>query len=287
MIKITPKSSSSRASNVYTINLPSRFKDGVLEESKKFGGASQLITMSLGDLASRLGKTQNRMEIMQELRDYIKLEILLMQKFEEESKSKQDSKLSFRIKDEISNECLSMIKNKTGWTTSKSVRISLLWYLYANFDDFVANDSYIPLLKCPHCGFKTHDQRTLGVHVQELHESVCPYCGTRYPMNEGHSCPEKEKAEIAAASQTRIDQFTSVPITDAELEETKLLKELGMDDMGRAEEIPEIDRSDLKEIIEERLKERKAKKEKDEKIDKLQSEISEILESLREDGLIE
>ncbi len=291
MIKITPKSNSSRTSNVYTINLPSRFKDGVMEESQKFGGASQLITMTLGDLASRLGKTQNRLEIMQELNDYIKLEILLMRKFEEESKSKKDSKLSFRIKDEISNECLNMIKKKTGWTTSKSVRISLLWYLYANFDDFVANDSYVPLLNCPHCGFKTHDQRTLGVHVQELHENVCPYCGTRYPINEGHSCPEKEKAEIAAASQTKIDQFTSVPIADTELEETKLLQELGLDDLeslGRTEDkIPEIDRSELKEIIEERLKERKAKKDKDEKIDQLQSEISEILESLKEDGLIE
>ncbi|MFW9852652.1 MAG: hypothetical protein ACFFDS_06905 [Candidatus Thorarchaeota archaeon] len=262
-----------------------------MEESQKFGGASQLITMSLGDLASSLGETQNRMEIMQELRDYIKLEILLMQKFEEESKSKQDSKLSFRIKDEISNECLNMIKKKTGWTTSKSVRISLLWYLYANSDDFVANDSYVPLLNCPHCGFKTHDQRALGVHVQELHESVCQYCGTRYPINEGHSCPEMERAAIAAASQTRIDQFTSVPITDTDLEETKLLQELGLEELetlgSTEEEIPEIDRSELKEIIEERLKERKAKKEKDDKIDQLQSEISEILESLREDGLIE
>ena len=50
--------------------------------------------------------------------------------------------------------------------------------------------------------------------------------------------------------------------TDTELEEVKLLKELGMDDLGREEELPEIDRSDLKEIIEERLKKGKLRRKK-------------------------
>ncbi|MCG3222288.1 MAG: hypothetical protein H7641_12990 [Candidatus Heimdallarchaeota archaeon] len=284
MIKIPPKKNATRSSNVYTINIPSNFKDGVLERSKKFGGASQLITMSLGDLASRIHSIQSKLDIMQELRDYIKLEILLMQRYEEESQAKRDTKLSFRIKDEISQECLTAIRKKTGWSTSKSVRISLLWYLYANFDELVASDSYVPLLTCPDCDFRTHDQRALGVHAQTVHATVQTY-----------------KTAITA-SQTTIDQFTTEQISDIELDETKLLQELGLKDLGTlqpTEAEPETispvpdtrvdvsDKSDLKEIIEERIKERKSKKDKDEKIDELQSEISDILESLREDGLID
>ena len=283
MVKISPKKNSTRSSNVYTINIPSNFKNGVLERSKKFGGASQLITMSLGDLASRIHGIQNKLDIMQELRDYIKLENLLMQRYEEESQAKKETKLSFRIKDEISQECLSAIRKKTGWSTSKSVRISLLWYLYANFDELVASDSYVPLLRCPHCDFRTHDQRVLGVHAQTVH-STMQYETTITP------------------SQTTIDQFTSQPISEMELDETKLLQELGLNDLGTLQPseadsetispVPDAivdvsDKSDLKEIIEERIKERKSKKDKDEKIDELQSEISDILESLREDGLID
>ncbi|MHA2255046.1 MAG: hypothetical protein ACXAAM_03140 [Candidatus Heimdallarchaeaceae archaeon] len=284
MIKIPPKKNATRSSNVYTINIPSNFKDGVLERSKKFGGASQLITMSLGDLASRIHGIQSKLDIMQELRDYIKLEILLMQRYEEESQAKKDTKLSFRIKDEISQECLTAIRKKTGWSTSKSVRVSLLWYLYTNFDELVASDSYVPLLTCPDCDFRTHDQRALGVHAQAVHASAQTY------------------DPAATTSQTTIDQFTTGPVSDIELDETKLLQELGLNDLGTlqpTEEEPETispvpdtlvdvsDKSDLKEIIEERIKERRSKKDKDEKIDELQSEISDILESLREDGLID
>ena len=284
MIKIPPKKNSARSSNVYTINLPTNFKDGVLNRSKNFGGASQLITMSLGDLASRIHGIQNKLDIMQELRDYIKLEVLLMKRYEEESQAKKDTKLSFRIKDEISQECLNSIRKKTGWSTSKSVRISLLWYLYANFDELVASDSYVPLLNCPHCDFRTHDQRALGIHAQSVHATTQSYQTTKIP------------------SQTTIDQFTTEPISDIELEESKLLQELGLNDLGtlqpsevEADTISPVpdslvdvsDKSDLKEIIEERIKERRSKKDKDEKIDELQSEISDILESLREDGLID
>ncbi|MCG3226098.1 MAG: hypothetical protein H7645_04205 [Candidatus Heimdallarchaeota archaeon] len=285
MIKIPPKKNATRSSNVYTINIPSNFKDGVLERSKKFGGASQLITMSLGDLASRIHGIQSKLDIMQELRDYIKLEILLMQRYEEESQAKKDTKLSFRIKDEISQECLTTIRKKTGWSTSKSVRVSLLWYLYANFDELVASDSYVPLLTCPDCDFRTHDQRVLGVHAQTVHASAQTY------------------DTAITTSQTTIDQFTTEPISDIEIDETKLLQELGLNDLGTLQPTEEAepetispvpdtlvdvsDKSDLKEIIEERIKERRSKKDKDEKIDELQSEISDILESLREDGLID
>jgi len=314
VVKIPPKSGSSRSSNVYTVNLPLKFKNGVLEKSRKFGGASQLITMSLGDLAARMRGMKNRVDVIQELNDYIKLEILLMRSYEEETESKKDTKLSFRIKDQLSEECLTAIKKKTGWSTSKAVRISLLWYLYANFDEFVASDSSIPLLRCPHCGFRTHDQRTLGVHIQNIHETVCPYCGQRHPVTENHMCSEKEAAlagiggDGITPSQTTIDQFTTVPISD--LDESSLLQELGLDDLGTLrpsdEEVTEdeldairneISRSgvladlpegkELKAIIEERLKERKTKRDKDERVDEIESEISEILESLREDGLLD
>ncbi|MHA1260261.1 MAG: hypothetical protein ACTSRO_11585, partial [Candidatus Heimdallarchaeaceae archaeon] len=127
-----------------------------------------------------------------------------------------------------------------------------------------------------------------------------------------------------SSSQTTIDQFTSVPVSDLELDESKLLQQLGIENLERLkategtkdvsslidksifdesesqlesikEEITQVggtlvdlpDGNELKEIIEEREKERKSKKAKDTKIDKLQSEISEILESLREDGLID
>jgi len=330
VVKIPSRSDMRRSSNVYTINVPSTFKNSVLEQSQKFGGASHLVTMSLGDLASRMRRTKSKLTIIEELNDYIKLEILLMKRYEEESKASKDSKLSFRIKDELSKECLNIIKKKTGWSTSKAIRIALIWYLYANFDEFVASESFVPLLRCPHCGFKTHDQRALGVHIQELHEAVCPYCGVHYSITEEHSCPQKESLTLpgkeldVSSSQTTIDQFTSVPVSDLELDESKLLQQLGIENLERLkategtkdvsslidksifdesesqlesikEEITQVggtlvdlpDGNELKEIIEEREKERKSKKAKDTKIDKLQSEISEILESLREDGLID
>ncbi|MCE7738318.1 MAG: hypothetical protein GPJ50_02970, partial [Candidatus Heimdallarchaeota archaeon] len=138
---MTPKTSGNRASNVYTINVPRNFKDAVLEQSQQFGGASQIITLSLDDLALRVRKMKSRINIIEELNDYIKLEVLLMKRYEEESKKKREAKLSFRLKDQISQESLMSIKKKTGWSTSKTVRISLLWYLYANFDEFVASEN--------------------------------------------------------------------------------------------------------------------------------------------------
>ncbi|MCK4895597.1 MAG: hypothetical protein KAS47_02240, partial [Candidatus Heimdallarchaeota archaeon] len=264
--------------------------------------------------------------------DYIKLEVLLMRRYEEESKAKKDSKLSFRIKNHMSVESLNVIKKKTGWSTSKSVRVALLWYLYTNFDEFVASESFIPLLKCQHCGFVTHDQRALGVHIQTLHEVTCPYCGKHYPLTETHQCAQMKAAGVEAGdisqtpSQTTIDQFTSIPLADIELDETKLLQELGMDDLGTlkpsddhspdtSKSIPDktlFDESELQlgsikdeisKVTEtlvdlpegdelasstnDKKTRKKSKKDKDETIDKLQSEISEILESLREDGLLE
>jgi len=250
--QIPPQTGEIRASNVYTINIPENFKNAVLEQSKSFGGASQIVTLSLDDLAIRIKKMKNRMNIIEELNDYIKLEILLMKRYEEESKSKKDTKLSFRLKDQVSSESLENIKKKTGWSTSKAVRISLLWYLYANFDDFVASESFIPLLKCNHCGFVTHDQRALGVHIQTLHETICPYCGIHHPITEDHHCKQKETATIQfdstpmTKSQTKIDQFTTASDSALELDEKRLLQELGLEDLGslqpagKTDSVPEL-----------------------------------------------
>ncbi len=320
MITIPSVKNPTRSSNVYTINVPGNFKNAVLKQSRTFGGASEIITLSLDDLAIRFRKLKNRMDIIGEMNDYIKLEVLLMRRYEEESKAKKDSKLSFRIKNHMSVESLNIIKKKTGWSTSKSVRVALLWYLYTNFDEFVASESFIPLLKCQHCGFVTHDQRALGVHIQTLHEVTCPYCGKHYPLTETHQCTQMIAAGVEAGdisqtpSQTTIDQFTSIPLGDLELDETKLLQELGMDDLGtlKPSDDSSTDTSELqlKSIKDEISKvgeslvdspdgdevtastndketRKKSKKDKDETIDKLQSEISEILESLREDGLLE
>jgi len=235
---MTPKTSGNRASNVYTINVPKNFKDAVLEQSQQFGGASQIITLSLDDLALRVRKMKNRINIIEELNDYIKLEVLLMKRYEEESKKKREAKLSFRLKDQVSQESLMSIKKKTGWSTSKTVRISLLWYLYANFDEFVASENFVPLLKCSFCGFVTHDQRALGVHIQTLHETVCPYCGKHHPITEDHHCKQKEAAALhfeetpVSQDQTTIDQFTSVPLADLDLDESKLMRQLGLSDLG-------------------------------------------------------
>lgn len=247
MSQIPPQTGEIRASNVYTINIPENFKNAVLEQSKSFGGASQIVTLSLDDLAIRIKKMKNRMNIIEELNDYIKLEILLMKRYEEESKSRKDTKLSFRLKDQVSSESLENIKKKTGWSTSKAVRISLLWYLYANFDDFVASESFIPLLKCNHCGFVTHDQRALGVHIQTLHETICPYCGVHHPITEDHHCKQKETATIqfdstpTAKSQTKIDQFTTASESALELDEKSLLQELGLEDLGSLQPTEETD----------------------------------------------
>ncbi len=275
---------------------------------------------------------KSRLDIISELNDYIKLEILLMRRYEEESKAKKDSKLSFRIKNHMSVESLQIIKKKTGWSTSKSVRVALLWYLYTNFDEFVASENFIPLLRCKHCGFVTHDQRALGVHIQTLHETTCPYCGKHYPLTETHHCSQMETAgvdvgEIARSpSQTTIDRFTSGQLADIKLDETKLLQELGMDDLGTLkpsdsqpsdmsksisdktvfdesakqlesikDEISKVggtlvdltDGDELTFSTDDPETKKKSKKDKDETIDKLQSEISEILDSLREDGLLE
>ncbi len=250
MKQITPQTGGTRASNVYTINVPENFKNAVLEQSKSFGGASQMITLSLDDLALRVRKMKSRINIVEELNDYIKLEILLMKRYEDESKARKETKLSFRLKDQVSTESLTSIKKKTGWSTSKTVRISLLWYLYANFDEFVASENFIPLLKCSHCGFVTHDQRALGVHIQTLHETVCPYCGIHHPITEEHHCKQKETATIqfdaTPKSQTKIDQFTSGSIKDLDLDETSLLQELGLNDLGslqpaeEASSVPEL-----------------------------------------------
>ncbi|MCE7747659.1 MAG: hypothetical protein GPJ51_04640 [Candidatus Heimdallarchaeota archaeon] len=235
---MTPKTSGNRASNVYTINVPKNFKDAVLEQSQQFGGASQIITLSLDDLALRVRKMKNRINIIEELNDYIKLEVLLMKRYEEESKKKREAKLSFRLKDQVSQESLMSIKKKTGWSTSKTVRISLLWYLYANFDEFVASENFVPLLKCSFCGFVTHDQRALGVHIQTLHETVCPYCGKHHPITEDHHCKQKEAAALhfeetpVSQDQTTIDQFTSVPLADLDLDESNLMRQLGLSDLG-------------------------------------------------------
>ncbi|MHA2358236.1 MAG: hypothetical protein ACXABK_05665, partial [Candidatus Heimdallarchaeaceae archaeon] len=126
-----------------------------------------------------------------------------------------------------------------------------------------------------------------------------PYCGQRHPIAEAHTCPEKEAAlagiteEGITPSQTTIDQFTTVPIAD--LDDSSILQELGIDELeairdeisgtGTLADLPEG--QELKEIIEERLKERKTKRDKDERVDEIESEISEILESLREDGLLD
>ena len=235
---IPPQIGDSRASNVYTINVPENFKNAVLEQSQSFGGASQMVTLSLDDLALRVKKMKSRINIVEELNDYIKLEVLLMKRYEEESRSKQDTKLSFRLKDQVSAESLTSIKKKTGWSTSRIVRIALLWYLYANFDEFVASENFVPLLKCNHCGFVTHDQRALGVHIQTLHETICPYCGIHHPITEEHHCKQKETATIqfdstpVPKSQTKIDQFTSGEVSEINLDETSLLQELGLSDLG-------------------------------------------------------
>ncbi|MHA1219574.1 MAG: hypothetical protein ACTSSN_08745 [Candidatus Heimdallarchaeaceae archaeon] len=253
---MTPKTSGNRSSNVYTINVPKNFKDAVLEQSQQFGGASQIITLSLDDLALRVRKMKSRINIIEELNDYIKLEVLLMKRYEEESKKKREAKLSFRLKDHVSQESLMSIKKKTGWSTSKTVRISLLWYLYANFDEFVASENFVPLLKCSFCGFVTHDQRALGVHIQTLHETVCPYCGKHHPITEDHHCKQKEAAALhfdetpVRPDQTTIDQFTSVPLADLDLDESKLLRQLGLSDLGSlkpSEEESEV--SDLSSML--------------------------------------
>ncbi|MHA1200217.1 MAG: hypothetical protein ACTSQF_12900, partial [Candidatus Heimdallarchaeaceae archaeon] len=331
--KISPKTGGTRASNVYTINVPENFKNAVLEQSRSFGGASQIVTLSLDDLAIRVKRMKNRINIVEELNDYIKLEVLLMKRYEDESKARKTTKLSFRLKDQVSAESLTSIKKKTGWSTSKTVRISLLWYLYANFDEFVASENFIPLLKCSHCGFVTHDQRALGVHIQTLHETICPYCGIHHPITEDHHCKQKETATIQfdatplGKSQTKIDQFTTESVSDLDLDESSLLQELGLNNLGSlkpAEEssVPELsamlpdkdvfdeseaqletirdeisnvggtlvdlpDGSSLRDVIEERRKTQKSKKGKDKTIDKLEDEISEILESLKDDGLLE
>ncbi len=332
MITIPPVRNPTRSSNVYTINVPGNFKSAVLKQSRAFGGASEIITLSLDDLAIRIRQMKNKIDIIAEMNDYIKLEILLMRRYEEESKAKKDSKLSFRIKNHMSVESLQIIKKKTGWSTSKSVRVALLWYLYTNFDEFVASESFIPLLRCKHCGFVTHDQRALGVHIQTLHETTCPYCGKHYPLTETHQCAQMEAAGVdvgeitRSPSQTTIDRFTSGHLADIELNESKLLQELGMDDLGTlkpndsqssdmSKSIPDktiFDESELQlESIKDEISKvggtlvdlpdgdelassnddketkKKSKKDKDETIDKLQSEISEILDSLREDGLLE
>jgi len=276
---------------------------------------------------------KSRINIIEELNDYIKLEVLLMKRYEDESKARKDTKLSFRLKDQVSSESLESIKKKTGWSTSKTVRISLLWYLYANFDEFVASENFVPLLKCSHCGFVTHDQRALGVHIQTLHETICPYCGVHHPIAEEHHCRQKETATIQfdstpiVKSQTKIDQFTSDVKAGLDVDESSILQEFGIDDLGSLQpndesSVPELssmlpdkdvfdeseiqlenireeiskvggtlvdlpDGSSLKDIVEERRKDKKAKKGKDETIDKLEDEISEILESLKEDGLLE
>ncbi len=252
MKPIPPKTSGNRSSNVYTINVPENFKSAVLEQSRQFGGASQIITLSLDDLALRVSKMKSRINIIEELNDYIKLEILLMRRYEEESRKKQDTKLSFRLKDQVSKESLLSLKKKTGWSTSKTVRISLLWYLYANFDEFVASENFIPLLKCTFCGFVTHDQRALGVHVQTLHETICPYCGKHHPITEEHLCKQKETAALqfdetpVRPDQTTIDQFTSGQVGEIDLNESKLLQELGLTDLGSLQ--PSGDESRVSEL---------------------------------------
>ena len=254
MIGLTPKTSDNRSSNVYTINVPSQFKKSVLEKAQLFGGAGHLITLSLDDLALRVRKARNRLNLVEELNDYIKLEILLMRRYEVERKEGENIKLSFRLKDIISKNSLNVIKKKTGWQTSKTVRIALLWYLYANFDEFVASESFVNLLRCDHCGFVTHDQRALAVHIKTLHEAVCPYCGAHYMSTEYHSCPQQELTKVRIEpSQPIPDSLSDSPsLVDAlsaiDSDETKLLEELGIKDIKLMEDESD-DLADISDLI--------------------------------------
>ncbi len=271
---------------MFTINTPIKFKNAVLEYAQQFGGASELVSLCLDDLALRLKKIKKRLDIIEELNDYVKLEILLMRQYEEDAKSlSNDVKLVFRFKDDIVKESLQVIKDKTGWTTSKAIRIALLWYLYANFDDFVATEKFIPLLKCEFCGFITHDQRSLAVHIKTIHETVCPYCGKHYSNVEDHKCrqmeafasPERDiraKIEVSQPKSTKIDKIKhepSIEELDEELDEQKLLESLGIFNFGNISTPP-----DQKEDISALLPNKKVLEESTEELESIQKELTEI-----------
>ena len=58
-----------------------------------------------------------------------------MKKSAVEQQNGQNTKLSFRVKDQLASDTLAYIKQKTGWTTSRTVRIALLWYLFTNYGE--------------------------------------------------------------------------------------------------------------------------------------------------------
>lgn len=220
MIQVSP-----RSSNVYSINVPASFKDAVIDKSQVFGGASEMIALCLDDLALRLNKLSKRLQVVEELNDYIKLEVLLMRKYSDDDSSASDKKLTFRLKDQVVKESLKIIKRKTGWNTSKTIRISLIWYLYANFDDFVATEDFIPLLKCEFCGYVTHDQRALAVHIKNLHEIVCPYCGKHYSNTDDHTCEQMIALRGSDGKQFTKD-IISPALSDTSLSDTEKLQKI-------------------------------------------------------------
>ena len=316
---MSPKTSKTRASNVYTVNLPLEFKAEILKRAQVFGGASELIGLALDDFALKIKRLRKRLDIVKEFNDYIKLEILLMKKSAIEQQNGQNTKLSFRVKNQLASDTLAYIKQKTGWTTSRAVRVALLWYLFTNYGEIFENENWLSLLKCPHCGFVTHDQRLLNEHILKYHQRICEYCGKPYLISEEHVCPQKleiepeilvttvelpieeivkdetlllEKIKEKASSQFK-EQSDAITIDDiisdrANLDEaeSKLLelseeiKNLG----GTLVEIPELEENDTSK---QKKSIKKTKKGEEDKLDKIQSEISEMLQSLKEDGILD
>ena len=317
---MSPKTSQARISNVYTVNLPRKFKNEILKRAQAFGGASELIGLALDDFALKLKTLRKRLDIIKEFNDYIKLEILLMKKSAVEQQNGQNTKLSFRVKDQLASDTLAYIKQKTGWTTSRTVRIALLWYLFTNYGEIFENEDWLSLLKCTYCGFVTHDQRVLNEHILKYHQRICEYCGKPYLTSETHVCPQKLEIEPEVLSTT-----VDLPIEDIVKDETMLLEKIKektkgqfkeqadaitIDDIlsdrasldeaestllelseeiknlgGTLVELPELDVEENNEDQKKSIK--KTKKDEEDKLDKIQSEISEMLQSLKEDGILD
>ena len=240
---------SSRRSNVFTINVPQMFKALILEKAQTFGGASQLVSLAIEELAVKVKKFTNRLSIIEEYNDFMKIETLLMRKYFEEKKEGKDTKLSFRIRDHVALESLRYLKKRTGWNTSKVVRMSILLYLFSNYSELLVNEDALPFLTCPHCGYITFDQQLLNEHIMKFHIKICKYCGKPYLITEEHHCPQK--ALILASqnnnhkieeevSDTDIEAISDILKREQELLTTLQLKENQKSDTA-IEELTSID----------------------------------------------
>lgn len=311
----------SRASNVYTVNLPLEFKEEVLKRAESFGGSSELISLALDDFALKIKELRKRLDIVKEFNDYIKIEVLLTKRATLEQQQGLNTKLSFRVKDQLAVDTLKYIKSRTGWTTSRTVRVALLWYLFTNYGELFENENWLSLLRCKYCGYITHDQRLLNEHILKYHQAICEYCGKPYLQSEVHVCPQKlelhpeplaqpeielpleklveegeellasniqEPSQQSADEAITIDDVISDKISLEQAEDTlKILTEEIKNIGGTLVDIPEINDQEIEESQEKKEKVKKAKKKEEDKLDRIQSEISEMLKALQEDGILD